>query len=57
LSTRWLEAAKHARANDIVLFTDQQRWDTTGVHGSPLDLTPNCRHPARPVIEPATTSR
>lgn len=27
--------------NFIVFFTDQQRWDTTGVHGSPLDLTPN----------------
>jgi len=25
----------------IVFFTDQQRWDTTGVHGNPLDLTPN----------------
>jgi arylsulfatase A-like enzyme len=29
------------RPNVIVLFTDQQRWDTTGVHGNPLDLTPN----------------
>jgi hypothetical protein len=27
--------------NVIVCFTDQQRWDTTGVHGNPLDLTPN----------------
>src|SRR5690606_26473531 len=27
--------------NVIVVFTDQQRWDTTGVHGNPLDLTPN----------------
>lgn len=27
--------------NIIVFFTDQQRWDTTGVHGNPLDLTPN----------------
>lgn len=27
--------------NVIVFFTDQQRWDTTGVHGNPLDLTPN----------------
>jgi arylsulfatase A-like enzyme len=25
----------------IVFFTDQQRWDTTGVHGNPLGLTPN----------------
>ncbi|MFK7801563.1 MAG: sulfatase-like hydrolase/transferase [Anaerolineae bacterium] len=27
--------------NFIVFFTDQQRWDTTGVHGNPLSLTPN----------------
>lgn len=27
--------------NVIVFFTDQQRWDTTGVHGNPLDITPN----------------
>ncbi len=27
--------------NVIVFFTDQQRWDTCGVHGNPLDLTPN----------------
>ncbi|OZU88278.1 arylsulfatase [Virgibacillus indicus] len=27
--------------NVIVFFTDQQRWDTTGVHGNPLNLTPN----------------
>jgi arylsulfatase A-like enzyme len=27
--------------NVIVFLTDQQRWDTTGVHGNPLDLTPN----------------
>lgn len=29
------------RPNVIVVFTDQQRWDTTGAHGNPLDLTPN----------------
>jgi arylsulfatase A-like enzyme len=29
------------RPNVIVFFTDQQRWDTTGMHGNPLDLTPN----------------
>ena len=28
------------RPNVIVIFTDQQRWDTTGVHGNPLGLTP-----------------
>lgn len=27
--------------NVVVFFTDQQRWDTTGLHGNPLDLTPN----------------
>ena len=29
------------KPNVIVFFTDQQRWDTAGVHGNPLDLTPN----------------
>lgn len=29
------------RPNVIVFFTDQQRWDTTGAHGNPLELTPN----------------
>jgi len=27
--------------NVVVFFTDQQRWDTAGVHGNPLNLTPN----------------
>jgi len=27
--------------NVIVFFTDQQRWDGSGLHGNPLDLTPN----------------
>ncbi len=27
--------------NIIVFFSDQQRFDTTGVHGNPLGLTPN----------------
>ncbi|MYD08595.1 MAG: sulfatase-like hydrolase/transferase [Chloroflexi bacterium] len=35
------------RPNVIVFFTDQQRWDTTGVHGNPLDLTPNFDRLAR----------
>lgn len=30
-----------ARPNILFVFTDQQRWDTTGVHGNPLGLTPN----------------
>ena len=29
------------RPNIIFFFTDQQRWDTTGVHGNPMGLTPN----------------
>ena len=29
------------KPNIIVFFTDQQRFDTLGVHGNPLDLTPN----------------
>ncbi|WP_147918825.1 sulfatase-like hydrolase/transferase [Ruania zhangjianzhongii] len=35
------------RPNVIVVFTDQQRWDTTGVHGNPLDLTPTFDRVAR----------
>lgn len=35
------------RPSVIVFFTDQQRWDTTGLHGSPLDLTPNLDRVAR----------
>lgn len=27
--------------NVIVFLTDQQRWDTSGLHGNPLGLTPN----------------
>ncbi|MES2463864.1 MAG: sulfatase-like hydrolase/transferase [Armatimonadota bacterium] len=33
--------AGQRRPNVVVFFTDQQRHDTTGVHGCPLDLTPN----------------
>lgn len=33
--------------NVIVFFTDQQRWDSAGVHGNPLDLTPNFDRMAR----------
>lgn len=29
------------KPNVVVFFTDQQRWDTTGIHGNPLGLTPN----------------
>lgn len=34
------------RPNVIVFFTDQQRFDTLGVHGNPLGLTPNLDHTA-----------
>lgn len=27
--------------NVVVFFTDQQRWDTCGLHGNPLELMPN----------------
>lgn len=27
--------------NILFVLTDQQRWDTCGLHGNPLDLTPN----------------
>lgn len=33
--------------NVIVFFTDQQRWDSTGLHDNPLDLTPNFDRMAR----------
>lgn len=29
------------KPNVVVFFTDQQRWDTTGIHGNPMGLTPN----------------
>jgi arylsulfatase A-like enzyme len=32
--------ARPERPNVLVFLTDQQRWDTTGIHGNPLDLTP-----------------
>ena len=32
---------QNQRPNVLVFFTDQQRWDTTSVHGNPMDLTPN----------------
>jgi arylsulfatase A-like enzyme len=33
--------------NVVVFFTDQQRWDTAGMHGNPLGLTPNLDRMAR----------
>lgn len=31
----------------LFFFTDQQRWDTVGVYGSPMNLTPNLDSLAR----------
>ncbi|MGW7520935.1 sulfatase-like hydrolase/transferase [Streptomyces sp. NPDC054796] len=45
--------APHANAANakaphvIVVLTDQQRWDTTGVHGNPADVTPEFDRMAR----------
>jgi arylsulfatase A-like enzyme len=36
-----------ARPNVLVFFTDQQRWDTCGCYGCPMDLTPNLDAMAR----------
>src|SRR5215218_8313807 len=36
-----MKTSQTNRPNVVVFFTDQQRWDTTGVHNNPLDLTPN----------------
>jgi arylsulfatase A-like enzyme len=41
------QAEQTKSPNVIVFFTDQQRWDTTGVHGNPLELTPNFDRMAR----------
>ena len=35
------------KPNVVVFFTDQQRWDTMGLHGNPMDLTPNLDRLAR----------
>jgi arylsulfatase A-like enzyme len=35
------------KPNIVVVFTDQQRWDTLGVNGCPLGLTPNLDRLAR----------
>jgi arylsulfatase A-like enzyme len=37
----------NTQPNVIVFLTDQQRWDTTGMHGNPLELTPNFDHLAQ----------
>ena len=35
------------KPNVLVFFTDQQRWDASGLHGNPLDLMPNFDRMAR----------
>jgi len=35
------------RPNIVFFFTDQQRWDSMGLHGNPLGLTPNLDRLAR----------
>ena len=35
------------RPNVLVFFTDQQRWDSSGLHGNPLELMPNFDRMAR----------
>lgn len=37
----------NSQPNVIVFFTDQQRWDTVGIHDNPLNLTPNFDRMAR----------
>ena len=36
-----MASTQSQKPNVVVFFTDQQRWDTTGAHGNPADLTPN----------------
>jgi arylsulfatase A-like enzyme len=39
--------ANTTRPNVLLVFSDQQRWDTLGVNGSPMQLTPNLDRLAR----------
>lgn len=43
------------RPNVLVFFTDQQRWDTVGLHGNPLGLTPHFDRLARAGTHIATS--
>jgi uncharacterized sulfatase len=47
------------RPNVVVFFTDQQRWDTIGAYGSPMDVTPHLDTAAEngTVIEHAISSQ
>jgi len=42
-----MSGTRHSQPNVIVFLTDQQRWDTSGLHGNPLDLMPNFDHMAQ----------
>ena len=35
------QPAAAGRPNVLVFYTDQQRWDSVGAYGGPMDLTPN----------------
>jgi Sulfatase len=39
--------AADPRPNILIVFSDQQRWDTLGVNGSPMGLTPHLDRLAR----------
>ena len=39
--------ARSSRPNILFLFSDQQRWDTCGCYGQPLNVTPNLDRMAR----------
>lgn len=41
---RW---SKKDKPNVVVFLTDQQRWDTSSLHGNPMDLMPNFERIAR----------
>ncbi|MEX2444152.1 MAG: sulfatase-like hydrolase/transferase [Alkalispirochaeta sp.] len=41
MKTSRSEIRTERRPNVLVFFTDQQRWDTSGLHGNPMDLMPN----------------
>ncbi len=42
-----MSKSRTGQPNVLVFFTDQQRWDTAGCHGNPLDLMPNFDRVAR----------
>jgi arylsulfatase A-like enzyme len=61
----FLRGKKMSKKNVIIFFTDQQRWDSLGINGNPMGITPNldryakegtnCVHPftCQPVCLPA----